>query len=106
MTCLIDGCPRPKYARALCAAHYMRLQRYGDPEHYPIADAAQAWIADVEWLLDAGESVQQVAARLDRTLGAVAKRLRRNGRPDLANRFERVNWRQRTAGARVRRAAA
>lgn len=30
-TCSIDGCERPHNSRGLCAAHYSRLQRHGDP---------------------------------------------------------------------------
>ena len=30
-SCRIAGCPHPHRAKGLCAAHYMRLRRHGDP---------------------------------------------------------------------------
>jgi len=31
--CKIDGCDKPHNARGLCAMHYERWRRHGDPEH-------------------------------------------------------------------------
>jgi hypothetical protein len=31
MPCSIDGCSRDPYSKGLCASHYRRLVRYGDP---------------------------------------------------------------------------
>jgi hypothetical protein len=31
--CRIDGCDREPTAKGLCAKHYMRLRRAGDPNH-------------------------------------------------------------------------
>jgi hypothetical protein len=42
---------------------------------------------DVAFLLDGGESPEQVAAIVGRKLGALSKLAERNGRPDLANLF-------------------
>lgn len=42
---------------------------------------------DVEFLLDAGESPQQVLAIVGRKAGALARLAERNARPDLANTF-------------------
>lgn len=53
--------------------------------------ARRAYVEDIEWLLEAGESTHQVAARLGVTRNAVARRLGRYGRHDLAARFERIN---------------
>lgn len=34
-TCLADGCESAPHARSLCGVHYMRMKRYGDPNHVP-----------------------------------------------------------------------
>lgn len=31
VTCYVEGCTRPLYARGLCQADYQRLRKYGDP---------------------------------------------------------------------------
>lgn len=31
MSCYVEGCTRPLYARGLCMADYQRLRKYGDP---------------------------------------------------------------------------
>lgn len=31
-TCLVNGCDNPVKARGCCGKHYLRLQKYGDPE--------------------------------------------------------------------------
>ena len=51
---------------------------------------ASAFIEDVEWLLDGGESPQEVATRLGYSkLSSLSRRLHRHGRHDLAALFER-----------------
>lgn len=44
-------------------------------------------LEDVEWLLEAGEPVEQVMTTLGKTAGAISKLAERHGRPDLARRF-------------------
>lgn len=48
---------------------------------------------DVEFLLDAGESPEQVAAIVGRKLGALTKLAERNGRRELANVFNAIEKR-------------
>lgn len=47
----------------------------------------ERFIEDVEWLLDAGESVSQIVVSLGRRADAIAKLAERHGRPDLARHF-------------------
>lgn len=44
-------------------------------------------LEDVEWLLEAGEPVEQILAALGRTAGAISKLAERHGRLDLARSF-------------------
>lgn len=44
-------------------------------------------LEDVEWLLEAGESVEQITSTLGRTAGAISKLAERHGRIDLARPF-------------------
>lgn len=46
-------------------------------------------VEEVTELLEWGEAVDEIARRLGRTVAAVEIALRRAGRPDLANVFER-----------------
>lgn len=45
---------------------------------------------DVTWLLDTGVTAEDVATRLDTTVGALARRFYRHGQTDLARRFNRA----------------
>ncbi len=56
---------------------------------------------DVEFLLGMGESVEQIARRLGRTVGAVEIALRRARRADLARAFDRIRKHQRTQQRRA-----
>lgn len=47
-----------------------------------------ALIEDALWLLDMGESPEQVARRLDRTTQAMSMAFRRAEMPDVAQRFD------------------
>ncbi len=57
---------------------------------------------DVEWLLDAGESIWQIARRMHCTIAGITKAARRAGRIDIVRRIEGAA----TAEKRARRAAA
>jgi AraC-like DNA-binding protein len=48
---------------------------------------AEQFLEDVEWLLEAGEPAEQVAASLGRSVDAIAKLAERNDRLDLARPF-------------------
>lgn len=39
--CTVQVCDRPSAARELCAQHYARLLRHGDPGNEPIRDMAR-----------------------------------------------------------------
>lgn len=88
-TCSVPGCHRdvisPKGALLLCTGHYTRLRRHGDVRaDVPIAGRADVpvLLEDTVDLLQAGESPEQIAARLARTPGAIARaayRARRDG---------------------------
>ena len=43
--CAVDGCGQPARCRAMCAAHYRRFRRYGDPQ------AGRALVGDKERFL-------------------------------------------------------
>lgn len=45
---------------------------------------------DVNFLLSTGATAEDVAARLDTTVGALARRFYRHGQPDLARGFNRA----------------
>jgi hypothetical protein len=47
------------------------------------------WVEDVEWMITNGESVGAIIQRTHLGADAIAKRLQRHGRPDLASRFWR-----------------
>lgn len=47
-------------------------------------------IEDVDFMLSTGEHPWRIAQRLDMTLAAMSRALRRAGRHDLACRFERI----------------
>jgi hypothetical protein len=47
------------------------------------------WVEDVEWMITNGESVGAIIQRTHLGADALAKRLQRHGRPDLASRFWR-----------------
>lgn len=57
----------------------------------------RAYVEDIVWMLDGGESTWQIAARLGVTREAVARRLLRYGRHDLARRFHRLTGDQEVA---------
>lgn len=44
-------------------------------------------LEDVEWLIESGESAEQILTTLGRTAGAISKLAERYGRPDLARPF-------------------
>jgi transcriptional regulator with XRE-family HTH domain len=73
----------------------------GDPEPVIVEDSAQTKgqriIEDVEWLLEAGESPEQVSLALSMTAGTIAKLAERYERKDLARPFWVVDSRARTA---------
>ena len=80
-------CGGKYYARHLCRRHYWRLMKSG-------AIGRRTWpgpdlVAEVIHLL-AGSSPEVVADRLELTPAAIARAMRRHGRPDLAPQFERV----------------
>ena len=56
-----------------------------------------AMIEDVEWLLSDGVDPEQVAARVGSNVQAIARRLYRAGRHDLARPFERLAQQRRRA---------
>lgn len=49
--------------------------------------ADNAWVEDIEWMLDTGETFVRVADRLDSTPEAIEKRLYRLRRGDLVRRL-------------------
>lgn len=63
----------------------------GDPEPGVVAGTEQTKgeriLEDVEWLLDSGESVEQITASLRRTAGSISKLAERHGRVDIARPF-------------------
>lgn len=69
-------------------------RRYHDNGHH--APAAQVrltteeLIEDVEWMAKTRETPERMATRIGSTVEAVARRLYRAGRPDLANQFQHV----------------
>lgn len=58
-----------------------------------------AFIEDVEWLIDTGESAEMAARRLGCNPAAIVSRLDGNGRSDLASYFRAAAWRQRSQRA-------
>jgi len=58
----------------------------------------QERIEDVEFLLEQRTDPALIAERLGLSPAALAKSLYRSGRPDLANRFQRVVGQNRTPG--------
>lgn len=71
-----------------------------DPDEHPDVGVvrqgratADEVLDDTEFLLDLGESVEQVASMVGRTVGAIAKLAERHGHRDIANRFEAVDRR-------------
>ena len=52
-------------------------------------------LADVDWLLQAGESPHHIATRLDITPGGIARALAHAGRHDTAARFSAAALRER-----------
>lgn len=54
-------------------------------------------LEDVEWLLDAGESIEQVCAAMERKPAAIAKLAHRHGRDDLRRLFDNLRQQERNA---------
>ena len=76
----------------MCRRHYQKAYRAGQ-----FAPAECLTCVDAEWLIDAGETPENVVIRLGIPTGAgmnaaldnLRKHLRRHGRPDLADRLNR-----------------
>ena len=68
-----------------------------DPDATPTGTGHQPrdLLADVDWLLQAGESPHHIATRLDITPGGIARALARAGRHDTAARFSAAALRER-----------
>lgn len=88
--------------RAARQALYARLAEQARTRH---AAARAALIEDVDWLWPV-ETPRQIALHLGYSPAALARRLRRAGRTDLALPFERIEAEQKRARARERRVAA
>lgn len=88
--CSIPGCEKPARARGWCQSHYGGWRRTGNPLDLKFSTSPEslaAFIEDVEWMLQTGESPEMAAVRLRATINAVEIRLRRAGRDDLAAPF-------------------
>lgn len=72
-----------------------------DPEPPAVEAPAQSKgeriLEDVEWLLDAGEPVEQIIATLQRSASSIAKLAERHGRPDLRRHFDSLKNHERNA---------
>jgi len=89
--------PRAERARRLAAAHgWLPPLAWDDIDTDPTPEgdvvkqgraSADEVLDDVEFLLEAGESPEQVAATVGRKIGTLAKLAERNGRRDLASVF-------------------
>lgn len=71
-------------AELVQALHGYRAHTY---RAYRAYRSRRAFLEDVEWLLDAGESPWEIAKRLGMDRRSVGKRLHRYGRDDLARGF-------------------
>lgn len=63
-----------------------RRRMYGEPT---TAERTRAIVQDVEWMTRTGETPAGICARLGSRPAALARRLQRAGRPDLARQFQR-----------------
>jgi hypothetical protein len=87
---------RPLYqARGLCDGCYRKVTLAGRLHEYPseYALSRQRLLADVEYLASTGLSPQKWAADLGMTTAALARRLYRYGREDLARQVEKQRQR-------------
>lgn len=81
-TCTICGAPfTAQRARATCSDACLTELHRRNSNHR--ADLVE----DVEWMLDGGDTPTQILTRLATTPTAIARRLYRAGRPDLARLF-------------------
>ncbi|WP_166345002.1 hypothetical protein [Phytoactinopolyspora limicola] len=88
----------PHYARGLCGTCYHREKRAGRLDQWPTRSVLfEVYVADLEWLVQTGESPEQWPTRLGTTAAALAKALYRHGRPDLARKVDRIAKRERGA---------
>lgn len=87
--CCVPGCPDDMKARGYCVRHYNQA-RFGRPPTLRKL-STKDFIEEVEWL-GTTDAPENIARRLGTTPGALERRFRRAGRPDLANRFRRIEW--------------
>jgi IS30 family transposase len=61
------------------------------------------YVEDVEWFKDGGMEAAEIAVRLGKKPGTLARALYREGRPDLAAPFNALSWasRQRQPDAKL-----
>jgi hypothetical protein len=53
------------------------------------------YVEDVEWLKSCGQEAAEIAIRLEKKPGTLARALYREGRPDLAAPFNALDWHSR-----------
>jgi hypothetical protein len=96
---------RPLYqARGLCDGCYRKVTLAGRLHEYPseYTLSRERLLADVEHLASTGLSPREWAADLDTTPAALARRLYRYGREDLARPVEKQRQRDYQAELRAR----
>lgn len=84
-TCGVDGCTNKHLARGYCSTHY---------GHHVLGKQSReidyaAFVEDVEWLAETGETWEGALRRLDIKPHAAERRLERAGRADLIAAFRR-----------------
>lgn len=85
---------RSHHARGLCSSCYGKARRNGTVDEWPTLDRGNT-AAFVEEILQVEHlPAEHVAARLGVDPGAIARRLYRAHRPDLARRFARAHRRR------------
>ncbi len=104
VTCGMCGRWRPHNARGLCSTCRKRARAAGTLDDWPPLRRLSAEVAeDVEWLT--GCPAEEITTRIGMTPSAIARALRRAGRPDLARAFDRLACAEQWARTKAAREA-
>lgn len=92
-TCAVEGCSAPvAKTRRMCATHYSRWRRHGDPLVKSTGRKVSNLTLDelleeIQWLLDGGVDPLTICDQLGVIPESLRRRLTRNGLHELAQRF-------------------
>lgn len=102
MSCQVEGCTRPHWAKSWCNLHYHRSRRGADLTAPSRQERAQDALDEAEWLMECGASVDEITDRCrpgGMSAAALTRLAYRHGRWDLARAVGRVAWAERSAVA-------